>query len=474
MGDIADILGVGVKKQPATAVEEASRMLMNENNPTQKKTTQERKKKPKGMSRELFGILGQNNIPQMQTNPVVPNTVFKKRVSSSNKGKWIWSDFTNSARGDGYKLYHWSKKDIHLDDYNYAKFNIKLDNVSYTDEEYEHLLKDDNWTKSDTDSFMKIAYKYDLRWPVIADRYNSITPRTVEELQARFYSIVYLIRNHRNGPSDSSGGKESVVVYNIEQEKQRRLQQDMLFRKVSKKDEDAEEVKIKEESKSSEITIKKKKGPKPGSKSLDGKTQASLANNTIDSTLSITTAEGLMPGRPCLQSTRLIINENTVNLSKTLLSKMQVYVKELGMPSNPLPTKAVCDAVDQVNQDAMALLSIHNAILKKEKEIASLRSTIQDPLRQEIPIPYSTLLTKQPTETRPFAVAQSAVEINENSSHIKAGGVQAPKRVVKRKSVSGAEGEAGADGAPKMKKSKQKSDANAVVVQPTQQQQQLI
>ena len=176
MSDIADILGLGVKKQPTTAVEEASKMLMNENNPIQK--SKDKQKKPKGMSRELFGILGKNNIPQMQTNPIVPNTAFKKRVSSSNKGKWIWSDFTNSARGDGYKLYHWSKKDIHLDDYNYAKFNIKLDNVSYTDEEYEHLLKDDNWTKSDTDSFMKIAYKYDLRWPVIADRYNSITPNS--------------------------------------------------------------------------------------------------------------------------------------------------------------------------------------------------------------------------------------------------------------------------------------------------------
>jgi hypothetical protein len=202
-----------------------------------------------------------------------------------------------------------------------------------------------------------------LRWPVIADRYTSIKTRTIEELQARFYSVVYLIRNHRNGPSDSSNVKESIVVYNIEQEKQRRLQQDMLFRKVGKKEEDLEDVKIKEESKSSEVTLKKKKGPKAGSKSLDGKSQIHLINTTIDSTLS---ADSLMPGRPCLQSTRLIVNENSLNLSKTLLSKMQVYLKELGMPMNPLPTKAVCDAVDQVNQEVNLIEMVFSWLLNRE------------------------------------------------------------------------------------------------------------
>ena len=183
-----------------------------------------------------------------------------------------------------------------------------------------------------------------------------------------------------------------------------------------------------------------------------------------------------MPGRPCLQSTRLIVNENSLNLSKTLLSKMQVYLKELGMPINPLPTKAVCDAVDQVNQDTMALLSIHNAILKKEKEIATLRSTIQEPMRNEIPIPYSSLLTKQPIESRPFTSAQSSIEMNENSSTIKSGGAQAPKRIVKRKAVSSTDVEVVGDGAPPKQKKSKKTDnaATTVVVQPQQQQQQLI
>ena len=453
MGDVADILGLGLKKAPSTALEEASRMLQNESNPVQK-ATKEKIKKPKGMSRELFGILGKNsNVPQMQANPVMPSAAFKKRVSSNNKGKWVWSEFSNSARGDGLTLYHWSKKDIQLNDYHYSKFNIKLDAVTYTDEEYDHLLKVDGWTRSETDNFMNTVYKYDLRWPVIADRYNSIKPRTVEELQARFYSVVYLIRNHRNGPSESTGLKESAVVYNIDQEKQRRLNQEMLFRKTN--EDESEEVKVKEER--TEISgPKKKKGPKPGSKIVETKLHAQAINGDT----SIASNESsLMPGRPSLQSARLVINESNLNLSKTLLTKMHTYLKEQGMPSNPLPTKSVCDAVDQVYQDTVTLLSIHNAIIKKEKDIATMRSTSQDPAHQEMSIPYSSLLTKQPTESRPFIQQQPH---GDASNVVKAENAAPQKKTFKRKvaAVNSADGDAGAGAVgasePKMKKAKKK------------------
>jgi DNA methyltransferase 1-associated protein 1 len=481
MGDVAEILGLGGGKKHLTSLEEASRMMLNNDNNAPVKVLKDKVKKPKGMSRELFGILGQNSsVPQMQANPIIPVAAFKKRVSSTNKGKWIFSDFTNSARSDDLKLYHWSKKDIVLDDYHYSKFNIKLDNVSYTDEEYEHLLKVDGWTKSETDNFMNIVYKYDLRWPVIADRYTSIKTRTMEELQARFYSVVYLIRNHRNGPSESTGSKESVVVYNIEQEKQRRMNQDVLFRKVHEPEE-SEEVKVKEETKGTETVVKKKKGPKPGQKAAEAKLQAA-ANSLLDNAPA--TAEILIAGRPTLQSSRLVVNESNINLSKTLVSKMQVYLKELGMPSNPLPTKTICDSVDQVYQDTVTLLSLHNAIIKKEKDIASLRTTLQEPPRQDMAIPYSALLTKQPTETRPFLPPQPTVDPNLNSTIVKSETAVPQKKSNKRKAVAvaGNEADAGtgsvATGEPVKKKpntkKKAQESAKEMIVEPQQQQQQTI
>ena len=49
-------------------------------------------------------------------------------------------------------------------------------------------------------------------------------------------------------------------------------------------------------------------------------------------------------------------------------------LRELGAPEQPLPTRAVCDAYDGVRKDAVSLLSVHNAIQKKEKELAALRA----------------------------------------------------------------------------------------------------
>jgi DNA methyltransferase 1-associated protein 1 len=71
--------------------------------------------------------------------------------------------------------------------YPYAKYNTALEPVQYTDEEYEAYLQDDSWTRSETDHLMQLCAQYDLRWPVIVDRYTPTPPRTVEELQQRYY-----------------------------------------------------------------------------------------------------------------------------------------------------------------------------------------------------------------------------------------------------------------------------------------------
>ena len=44
----------------------------------------------------------------------------------------------------------------------------------------------------------------------------------------------------------------------------------------------------------------------------------------------------------------------------------------MDVPETPLSTRAVCDLVDSVKQDTVTLLSLHNVIAKKEKELAQL------------------------------------------------------------------------------------------------------
>lgn len=70
-------------------------------------------------------------------------------------------------------------------------------------------------------------------------------------------------------------------------------------------------------------------------------------NGTISSTGSGST-DGIAPGRPGLQSSRLVYDDSSMGLSKTLMRKMSTLLKELGAPEQPVPTRAVCDMYDQV------------------------------------------------------------------------------------------------------------------------------
>lgn len=53
---------------------------------------------------------------------------------------------------------------------------------------------------------------------------------------------------------------------------------------------------------------------------------------------------------------------------------MNSYLKELNIPERPIPTKRVCDLVDQVRKSTVTLVSLHNQIKKKEKELIALKT----------------------------------------------------------------------------------------------------
>lgn len=157
--------------------------------------------------------------------------------------------FSNQARSDGLLLKHWRKKkdvnpatfpatpaesnaasEMEQDeriiktepDYHYAKFNVKLPRPEYTNDEYETHFKSEDWDKSETDYLMGIATDYDLRWIVIADRYEYSPPeqqpagessmvvtmqaktRTMEDMKARYYNVAAKIMTLRRPMSSMS------------------------------------------------------------------------------------------------------------------------------------------------------------------------------------------------------------------------------------------------------------------------------
>lgn len=119
---------------------------------------------------------------------------FKQRLNSNNKvTPWSWVEFKNNARSDGLVLHHWAKgaADLHADrPYAFEKFNTKLDiPVFETEDEYkEKDLEDEDWSYDETKYLFELCNEYDLRWPVILDRYQ-FDDRSLEDLKERFYSV---------------------------------------------------------------------------------------------------------------------------------------------------------------------------------------------------------------------------------------------------------------------------------------------
>lgn len=92
------------------------------------------------------------------------------------------------------------RANVDYPDYPYARFDIHLDPVTYTEEEYRQYLQNPTWTKSETDRLMDLARRYELRWAVIYDGWLDACQapgRKIEDLQHRYYSVAALLTQSR-------------------------------------------------------------------------------------------------------------------------------------------------------------------------------------------------------------------------------------------------------------------------------------
>lgn len=182
-----------------------------------------RQPRPDGITRELYALIGDNNPSlAMLGQPALAKPKFKERNSSSaakragphgagdDRGsKWRLIGFTNPCRdrSDAAKrlvLKHWVKDvpkgyEHGTPDTKFQKFNTTSQPFSYTDREYQEWLQSPEWTKEETDHLFGLAKEYDLRFIVMADRWEiAARPRSVD------VSVVGRIFAAEHAPRDSS------------------------------------------------------------------------------------------------------------------------------------------------------------------------------------------------------------------------------------------------------------------------------
>ena len=127
--------------------------------------------------------------------------VGSKLISSSKRARpWAWAPFASSGRTDGAMFRHWVRKNVEYTDYPYAKFDIHMDPVTYSSNEYETYLQSETWTRSETDRLMELARTHECRWTVIFDRFcfNDVSSaRKIEDLQHRYYGVAATLSQTR-------------------------------------------------------------------------------------------------------------------------------------------------------------------------------------------------------------------------------------------------------------------------------------
>ena len=188
--DIRDIMNLGQAgpRQPAP----------------KKKKHSESQLRMTGVKREVQALMG-DSVPPIA---IVEQRSYKSRPSVSQKlfkpRHWEEKTFQHGGRTDGLVLRHWKRSipgtnarppvvangpaDVEMtdepkaasamqdlkfeDEYPSQKWNVKVQVPSYTDEQYESMVKADDWSRQETDYLMNLCRDYDLRWIVIADRYT--------------------------------------------------------------------------------------------------------------------------------------------------------------------------------------------------------------------------------------------------------------------------------------------------------------
>lgn len=153
---------------------------------------------------------------------------------------WKWQQFTYPARSDGLRLSHWAPASASHQEgeedsepsYPFAAFNTTSGIYTYSNDEYAQHLKEDDWTKDDTDHLIDLCQSYDLRFVVIADRWSppSGRSRTIEDLKARYYAICRRLIRSRISVEDMDSRQQLLATYSFD--KPREVERKRLVNKL--------------------------------------------------------------------------------------------------------------------------------------------------------------------------------------------------------------------------------------------------
>ena len=162
-------------------------------------------------------------------------------------------------------------------------------------------------------------------------------------------------------------------------------------------------------------------------------------------------------GTPYMQSGRLENPEagGSAGINKALLKRMEVVLKELHVPDEPLPTKRVCDMHDSVRKDTITLIALEKICLRREQEVQGRRARLSK-LGGSLAALKAAERAKAKTKARQAASKAKSKMASSSSSGAGGGGKNASAT-----SAAGGEKKKSTSGGSKSKSKKTKAEKAA-------------
>ncbi|OZJ03158.1 hypothetical protein BZG36_03890 [Bifiguratus adelaidae] len=372
--DIRDILQLGKPQEVVKKVKPAA------------------EKKPEGIPRELFALIG--GAPPLSLAPA-----YKAKPKLKTKAvRWDWRKF-NPGRDDGLTLQHWVKASEKNDEvYRFVKAYKSVDIIEYTEAEYERHLTDPDWSKVETDYLMELCKKFDLRFPVITDRYDFPgKERSMEDLKARYYSVKRRLLKARL-PNDGSAERTALLQqYSFDKAKEleRKKLLESLFKR-SKEEIDEEEalyVELRRLEANEKKLAKDREGllkilnthditQNAGPSSLTGGSSSSPAlafnkKKLNKSESSTPTADGFdfVEGTMVEKKDKLtpgvyVRGQKITPVKLNLAPKVAKIMDELKMPHRPImPTSNICNTFEVLQSSILNLLELKKTVDRLEHSV---------------------------------------------------------------------------------------------------------
>jgi len=383
MGDAEFILRGFINKSPGKRA------------PERKKVAPAKKKCPEGVNREVFELQRDNESEFGKTfgYDIEPKASISfinktKKTFDTKAERWVKRGFTNSARSDALVLHHWDKESASEDrDYYFTKFNETLFVASYTAEEYEAHFTDASWTKEETDLLIDLCKQFDLRFIVIADKFQQVYPgKTIEELRDRYYTIARKklelgLEGKKNLESSTPDMHLFKYKFNIEHERKRKEQAEMLFSRSGEEIE--EEKRLFTEYKRIEGFMKKQQQDQSRATTIRESISESehtprkkrRRNSKFDAVDSDEVTANPVGGRggrrdrgsgAYVRSSRM---QTPLSIGANMMKKVDLALDQFGIPPRPIPTAFISKEYNEARQDIVSYLELQSLCKKKLFEL---------------------------------------------------------------------------------------------------------